>query len=361
MIESVNLQPTVKVSQRQLLPLILLGLLLVALLLIGQWLWLTHTLSAPEPQTVLPSERMPLLDSLLRQKTIVVSLLASAFTMLLAVLAAVSPLTWWARLLGLFRKAPAAQYMNAALWNQEPQTAEEWVAAQAALLGVPPTGVATEPGAAAHPGQVPGVPLVSGQPLPGQQPGTPPAPGQPSTLPAGQQPPAQQPTAPGQPLPGQQPGMPPASDQPGTLPAGQQPPPAQQPGTPGQAPAPGAPPAPGQQPLPAGQQPPAQQPGAPQPPGQPAPAAPPPQQGLQQLLATEEKMDIKELTDIGDILSSFKENDDVPAQLLALSQSLGEVDIDALVAHSRRVVTRLTAANSVAQQIRKKGERKTPV
>lgn len=360
MIESVNLHPTPKVPQRQLLPLILLGMLLVALLLLGQWFWLTRTFSVPEPQIVLPSERIPLVASLLRQKAIVVSLAASAFTMLLALLAAVSPLTWWARLLSLFGKAPAGQYMSAVLRGQEPQTAEEWVAAQAAFLGVPPTVLATEALATPQPGQAPGVPPAqgqpsSGQPPAGQQPGAPPAPGQPGTLPA----PAQQPGAPGQPP---QPGAPPAPGQPGTLPAGQQPP-AQQPGTPGQPPQPGAPPAPGQQPLPADQQqPPAQQPGAPQPPGQPAPAAPPPQPGLQQLLATEEKMDIKELTDIGDILSSFKESDDIPAQLLALSQSLNEVDLDALVAHSRRVVTRLTAANSVAQQqIRKKGERKALV
>lgn len=67
-------------------------------------------------------------------------------------------------------------------------------------------------------------------------------------------------------------------------------------------------------------------------------------------------MDIKELTDIGDILSSFKESDDIPAQLLALSQSLDDVDLDALVAHSRRVATRLTAANSAAWQRSRKPE-----
>lgn len=351
MIESVNLHPTPKAPQRQFLTLVLLGMLLVALLLMGQWLWLTRTLSTPEAQLVLPSERIPLLESLFRQKAIVVSLGASAFIMLLALLAAVSPLTWWAHLLRLFHKAPAGQYMNAALWGQEPQTAEEWVAAQAALLGMPPTGPATDPLAPAPPGQASGAPSAQGQPPAGQPAGTPPAPGQPGTLPAGQPAPAQQPGA-----PGQQPQA--APGQPGTLPAGQQAP-AQQPGDPGQQPQPGAPPAPGQPPQPADQQaPPAQQPGQPAQPGQP-PAAQP---GLQQLLATEEKMDIQELTDIGDILSSFKESDDIPAQLLALSQSLDEVDLDALVAHSRRVVTRLTAANSVAQQqIRKKGEHKALV
>ena len=66
-------------------------------------------------------------------------------------------------------------------------------------------------------------------------------------------------------------------------------------------------------------------------------------------------MDLKELTDIGDILSSFKESDEISAQLLALSQSLDEVAIDALVAHSRRVATRLAAANATAhRQDRKK-------
>lgn len=61
-------------------------------------------------------------------------------------------------------------------------------------------------------------------------------------------------------------------------------------------------------------------------------------------------MDLKELADIGDILSSFKENDDIPAQLLALSQSLDEVAVEALVEHSRRVAGRLAAVNSAARR-----------
>ena len=335
MIESVNIQPVNTLPQRQFLPLFVLGMLLVALLLMGQWFWLTHSLSVPEPQVVLPSERAPLLSSLFRQKGIVLSLLTSAGTMVLALLVAVSPLSWWAHFMGVSSKMPNGPSGRQPLWGQEPQSAEEWVAAQAAYLGVPPATLLA--GGAVPPGQPPGMPpLAPGQPAaqPPGTPGAPPAPGQPGTLPAGQPPAAQPPGTPGAPpVPGQQP----TAQQPGA-------PQTQQPVAPGQAPQPGAPPAPGQQPAapPApGQQPPPAD-------GQ-QPVAQPPQPGLQELLATEEKVDINELTDIGDILSSFKDNEDVSAQLLALSQSLDEVEVEALVAHSRRVATRLAAANAAAR------------
>lgn len=337
MIESVNIQPSKPVLQRPFLTFLLLGMLLVALLLFGQWFWLTHTLSAPEPQAVLPSERAPLLSSLFRQKPIVLSLLTSAGTMALALLVAVAPLSWWAQCIGMLSKTPGRQPGQLPLWGQPPQSAEEWVAAQATLLGVPRPGEELPnqlPGAPALvPGQPqPAVPGAPGQPPQPQQPGAGGAPGQPGTLLAGPPPPqqpgaplAQQLGAPGQPPAGQQPGTPPAQ-QPGQ---GQQPgaPPVQQPGQ-------------GQQPQPADAQQPAAQPDAPQQPGQPTPAQP----GQQQLLVPEEKLDLKELTDIGDILSSFKESDEIPAQLLALSQSLDEVAIDALLAHSRRVATHLATA-----------------
>lgn len=348
MIESVNMQPAPKLSQRQLLPLFLLGMLLVALLLIGQWFWLTHTLSVPEPQVVLPSERAPLLSSLFRQKGIVLSLLTSAGTMMLALVVAVSPLSWWAHFMGVSSKLPSGQPSRRPLWGQEPQSAEEWVAAQAAALGVPPATLSAA--GAAQPGQPPATPpLAPGQPPPG----TPGAPGQPAAQPPGT---PGAPPAPGQPgappAPGQQPapgtpgasGAPPAPGQPGAPPApGQQP----APGTPG---APGAPPAPGQQP---GEPPAPGQPGAPPAPSQ-QPAAQPAQPGLQQLLATEEKVDISELTDIGDILSSFKDNEDVSAQLLALSQSLDAVEIEALVVHTQRVAARLAAANSAERRAKRR-------
>lgn len=67
---------------------------------------------------------------------------------------------------------------------------------------------------------------------------------------------------------------------------------------------------------------------------------------LQQILAAEEKVDIKELTDIGDILNSFKDNDEIPAQLLTLSQSLPDVALVDLAAHCRRIAAELTAANA---------------
>ena len=74
------------------------------------------------------------------------------------------------------------------------------------------------------------------------------------------------------------------------------------------------------------------------------------------MLETEEKVDISELTDIGDILSSFKDNEDVSAQLLALSQSLDAVEVEELAAHTKRVAARLKAANFPARRpVGKKG------
>ena len=331
MIESVNIQPSTKLPQRQFLPLFLLGMLLVTLLLIGQWLWLTQTLNIPAAPILLPSERSPLFDSLFRQKTIVWSLSASAIALLLAILVGVSPLSWWLPVRSRFGKGGKRSGVRPdrlALWGQAPQSAEEWVAAQTALSGVPQTAVAPscQAGSPASGQAAATMPPTQGQPPLGPPgvPGQPPVSQQPGVLPApGQQPTAQQPAPPG----AQQPGAPP--QQPGI------------PSMPGQPQQPGAPPTPGQPEQPAD----AQQPGAPQPQSQPAAAAQPPEPGLQQLLATEENVDIKELTDIGDILSSFKDNEDVPAHLLALSQSLDEVAVETLVAHSKSVAARLKAAN----------------
>lgn len=336
MIDSVPMPSTNKGTPRPVLTLVLLGLLLVALLLIAQWLWLTRTLNPPAVQPLLPAERAPLLSALFRQNAIVWSLMAAAVSLGLAVVAAVTPLPWWVQLAALLQPVPGGKPRRRLQWRQEPQSAEEWVANQAALLGIPPTALApAAPAAVPQPSQpAPGASVAPGQPQPAVTP--PPTGGapqgtvanQPAPLPAGQQPSPGAPPQPG--VPGA-PGQPPALPQPG---------PGQQPGVPA---APGTAPAT----APDAAQQPAAQPGAAQPPSQPAPGAQPPQPTLQQILAAEEKVDLKELTDIGDILNSFKDNDEIPAQLLALSQSLPDVALVDLVAHSRRIAAELIAANAM--------------
>lgn len=336
MIDSVSMPSTNKGAPRPVLTLVLLGMLLVALLLIAQWLWLTRTLNPPTVQPLLPTERAPLLSALFRQNAIVWSLIASAVSLGLAVVAAATPLPLWVQLAALLQPAPGGKPRRRLQWRQEPQSAEEWVADQAALLGVPPTALApAAPVAVPQPSQpATGASVAPGQPQPAVTPPTtafaPQAAGQPTPSPAGP------PASPGTPPQPQQPGVPSAPSQPPALP---------QPGSGGQ---PGVPIAPGTAPgtaTDAAQQP-AAQPGAAQPPSQPAPGAQPPQPMLQQILAAEEKVDIKELTDIGDILNSFKDNDEIPAQLLTLSQSLPDVALVDLAAHCRRIAAELTAANA---------------
>lgn len=325
MIDTIPVLSTNKGAPRPVLTLVLLGMLLVALLLIAQWLWLTRTLNPPAVQPLLPAERAPLLSALFRQNAVVWSLIASAVSLGLAVVAAVTPLPWWVQLAALLQPAPGGKLRRRIQWGQEPQSAEEWVADQAALLGIPPAVLAAaDPVAVPQPSQpAPGASVAQGQPQPAvMPPSTGVAPqgtvaSQPPPLPAGQQP------SPGAPPQPQQPGVPGALGQPPALP---QPGPSQQPSVPAASgTAPGAP----------------QQPAA-----QPA-SAQPPQPTLQQILAAEEKVDLKELTDIGDILNSFKDNDEIPAQLLALSQSLPDVALVDLVAHSRRIAAELSAANAM--------------
>lgn len=299
--------PQKKAGGRLLWPALLSGLL-ITLLLIGQWLWLTRLPGVAEAQIVLPAERAPLFTALFRQRAIVWSVTSSAATMALAVIVAVSPLTWWMQLLARFGQTPGAQLARAVLKSQAPQSAEEWVAEQAALLQATPAQTTQV-------GETTGFPAAMNPAAAGTQFA------QNSPEQANQQPGLQQPSVP-------QPGTP----QPGAS----QPQP--QPGVPQvQSPQPGA----SQPQAPTAVQPPQAAPPAPQPPT-PAPQA---QQNLQQLLAQEENIDLKELTDIGDILNSFKDNEDVSPYLLALSQSLGEVEIVTLVDRCRRIAERLAVSN----------------
>lgn len=332
LINPTEIRPTLHAPRRRWPVLLLLCLLLFTLALLGQWYWLTRTLNPPAAPALLPAERAPLLDALFRQQAIVWSLIGSAISMGMALVVAVSPLPWWLYGLAAVGNLPGVRFARTSVWGQAQQSAEEWVAAQEALLqleGRQGTS-AGEPGAeapAANQGTVdPTIPQSQQPPQADPAPAQPGA--QPPPQPGGQQPGAPQPgaqqsgaqatpTQPGAPQSGApQPGNQQNQTQPGTQQPQSEQPGAQQPGAPQSG---------------------AQQPGAPQP-GVPQP---PTQQGLQQLLAQEENVDLKELTDIGDILNTFKDNDDVSPQLLALSQSLEDVNVEALVHRCRRMASRL--------------------
>ncbi len=322
MLHSIENRPYGKPPKR-LLPWLLLGLLLLALLFVGQWLWLTRSATAAETQILLPSERAPLIMSLRGQQAIFWSTILSVGTLLLALLLAVAPLPWWMRLWAALGWGNGARLARIAVQQQEEQDAEKWVAAQATLLQAEQ--------ALAHPAaQTDAQNTVLTQPVAGTVP------------PSGTQPTGAQPSN------AQPPGTQPAGVQPpGTQPPGTQPPGVQPPGTqPPSAPLPGVQP-PGI--LPPGTPPPDAQPAV-LPPGTPPPTQPaapppgtPPAQDLQALLAQEDKLDIEELTDIGDILSSFKESDEISPYLLALSQSLDDVDVLTLIPKSNQVAAQLAA------------------
>jgi len=298
MLHSVENLPYRKPANR-LLPWLLMGVLLLALLFVILWLLLQRgAATGVETQIVLPSERAPLMTSLREQPPIFWSTIIASTALVMALLVALSPLSWWMHLVATFGWGNGARMARSAVQHQEVQAAEQWVAAQAAFV--------QEAQAAANPAEPPGAqPTAQNQPVAGTVP-----------------PPGVQ--SPGGAAPAPQPGAQPGAQPPGT-------------------PAPGTPP-PGVTPeaLPAG----AQAPGAPQPAPQPAPPGTqppgaPPSQNLQALLAQEEKLDIEELTDIGDIMSSFKESDEISPYLLALSNSLDEVDVMTLITKSRQVATDL--------------------
>lgn len=303
MINTIGIPPTPKASRRHFLGLFLLGVLLLILALLSQWLWLTNALKMPEVQILLPSERAPLISTLLKQKAIIWCFGISIVSLITAIIVAVSPLAWWLYVLAALGKTLGVRLTRTGAWGQAQQSAEEWVAAQAALLQLEgaqesqinqPSAEMTAPGQPTTDSALSHGQSQSAQAQPGEQSAV----QQPGAQPGAQSAPAAQP---GAPQPQAQPGAP----QPGVQQAGAQP----------------------SQPQTA-----VQQPGVPQPQAQ---------QGLQQLLTQGENVDLKELTDIGDILSSFKDNEDVSPYLLALSQSLDEIDVKALVARCRRMAERL--------------------
>ncbi len=316
MVESMENRADAKLLKRLLPWLLALICLLIALVFVLQSLLTNPPPAAAATQIALPSERAPLLLSLRAQQPIFWSSVIGAVALLLALLVAASPLTWWMRLWAAFGWGPSAQLARMAVQHQkqqqEQQAMDQWIAEQAVLYAEQTQTQAFTPPNAPAPGvQAPDTPQpVGGQPPNAQTPGTQipgtPQPGAPGTQPAAQ--------TPGTPQPGTilpQPGMPPGA-QPGTQPSAQP----EQPGAP--------------------------QPPAPQTPGAPAPVAPP-SEALQALLVEEEKLDLAELTDIGDLLSSFKESEGVSPQLLALSQSLDEVDVTILVAQTRQLAATLAA------------------
>src|SRR5262249_13099413 len=79
---------------------------------------------------------------------------------------------------------------------------------------------------------------------------------------------------------------------------------------------------------------------------QPQQAVQKPQEQEGKIEEQEEKIDLEEITDIGDILSSFKDNEIVSPYLLALSQGLDDIDAATLITRCRRVTASLVAAST---------------
>jgi hypothetical protein len=61
------------------------------------------------------------------------------------------------------------------------------------------------------------------------------------------------------------------------------------------------------------------------------------------LQAQENVLDLEDITDISDILSTFSDHDAVPAHLLALSQSLDDVEIERLSTNTKGMADHLFA------------------
>lgn len=302
-----------------LLGLLLLGALLIAVTLLSQLLALPSATLPPATSAVRPS----LVSTLLQQPAIVLSGAISTLIMLSALLVALAPLTWWMRLVTAMQRQPDPALVQAMVWVQahQPQPHKATADELAAIAGQPfvltpdaisaptlspaaPADAAAPPASATPPAAAP----PGGANAPGGQAG---AAGATAAPPAGAGAPAGQPAAPGAPP---VPGQPPAP--------GQQP--AAQPPAPGQQPAAAQPPAPAQQP--------------------PQPGQPQPVSTLQQELKQEEGVNLQEITSVDDILSSaFNDDEEVDEQLLVLSQSLSEVDVHALVKHTRRIQRELRA------------------
>lgn len=301
--------------QRADLPAI--GLILLAVALVGWGSWFvggTHFSAATEP----PGVMAPLLISLLQQKAISLTSLVALALLILAAALAVAPLRWWAYM-PFFGQADLAAQLSQRQPKHRPtkevDEAEAWVAAQAEWIEdyQNANGQRTEVQSPPESSPAPPTPTTAGETAQGDQ-SPPTAEG---TTPAATETPA-------------------ANGQPTAAPA----PPTQE-----------APPA-AQQPQPAAQQPTEQQaaeqqatpPQEAQPPapGAPAQKAPAGQQASAELAALAEEtkkdeLDLEGLTDVEDILSSFTDNDTISPRLLALSASVGYVDITELVDHSQAV------------------------
>jgi len=119
--------------QRADLPAI--SLMVLAFTVIGCWFWVTNhsggLLATGDPLVV---SWEPLVPSLLGQKTITLTLTLTLTLLILATALAVSPLRWWAYLRFVAKTGLAAQFKQFQHRSPEAGDAEAWVAAQAAWL-----------------------------------------------------------------------------------------------------------------------------------------------------------------------------------------------------------------------------------
>jgi hypothetical protein len=322
-----------------------LSLLGFALSLLVGWFALNNLAGGFLPSTADP--RAPLLFVLLQEKTITLTMTAALALLLVAAALAVAPWRWWAFFYALSKVGLRAQIKRHRQPATEPEDAEAWVAAQQAWIeaqqaekrasadGNVATGQAADAAAPGAPGEgstaegAPAATTAASAP-------TPAADGEPGVNPAGGG--AAAPA--GAPLPA----APPPSDAapaPSADGAGAAPTPA---APPAQSNDPQAPAAPQAQPQAADQA--AQPAAAKAPKGVPAP---PPQTSseLAKLTQNEEALNLEELSDVQDILSSFTDNDAISAELLALSASVGEVPVTTLTKHVREVNRQLRTGKRI--------------
>lgn len=320
--------------QREDLPA--LSLILLAVAVVGWSIWFVNRaqfIPTGESATLMA----PLLPSLFQQKAIPLLFVLVLALFMVAAALSISPLRWWAYIRFVTQTGLVAQFRQRRRSSQEPDDAEAWVAAQAAWIEEYQAAAqqATAAAVKTNDDNAVAAPSDTQTPAPTTDPATDPA------TPADHTANSESTAA------GQTTATPPEQ---ASQPEGQQPQPQTAQSSELQAEAPQ---------NPTGQ--PAQPPSpdaAPEPATEQSPQTPPKngaqsgQQAGQQAssdlnsLAQEiedDEVDLDDLTDVEDILSSFADNDTVSPHLLTLSASIDDVDVRTLVTHVEEVMGDLEA------------------
>lgn len=333
--------------QRADLPAI--ALVLLAITLIGWWVWMGSSLGVQPTAASTVTQLEPLAVSFLQQPTITLLLTLAIALIILAAAVATSPLRWWAYARFGARTGIAAQFQQFGQFRQrtqEEEDAEAWVAAQEVWLQeqqaateqalVNPTTeepheTVTNTAAedqSIHPTDEATTTAATIDSTDAATDETAPSPTEAATTPG---------------KPQEQPPLSPETESPKDEPTKSTTPESEQP----------------QSSLPV-EQPSNSQPTTEEPPAQPEatekstnstatqpkPAEPNTQQPSEELAALldetdNESLDLDDLQDVQDLLSSFADNDTISPELLALSQSLDDVHVTTLAEHIDDVAQQL--------------------